>query len=73
MIERLSSRTPQQALAALLERYAPKRLLLIGASELPALGAFQAVHSDCQIAHAPAGALPALRPRPGGRLPRTPA
>ncbi|WP_172145232.1 DUF6231 family protein [Pseudomonas tumuqii] len=59
MTESISSRTPQQALAALLERYAPSRLLLIGASELPALAAFQAAHPDCQVAHAAAGALPA--------------
>jgi hypothetical protein len=59
MTERLSSRTPQQALAALLERYAPSRLLLVGASEIPALAAFQAAHADCQVAHAAAGAFPA--------------
>ena len=59
MTESTSSRTPQQALAALLERYAPSRLLLIGASELPALAAFQAAHPDCRVAHAAAGALPA--------------
>lgn len=55
----ISSRTPQQAIAALLERYAPSRLLLIGASELPAIAAFQAAHEDCQITHAVAGVLPA--------------
>ncbi len=59
MTERLSPRTPQQALAALLERYAPRRLLLIGASDMPALAAFQAAHSDCQIEQAAAGSLPA--------------
>lgn len=59
MTASITSRTPQQALAALLERYAPSRLLLIGASELPALAAFKAAHADCQIAHASAGALPA--------------
>jgi hypothetical protein len=37
MIAGISSRTPQQALAALLDRYAPARLLLIGASQFPAL------------------------------------
>ncbi len=36
----ISTRTPQQALAALLARYAPKRLLLVGASRLPAVEAF---------------------------------
>jgi hypothetical protein len=55
----ISSRTPQQALAALLEQYAPNRLLLVGASELPALAAFQAAHGDCRIEHAAAGSLPA--------------
>lgn len=58
MTESLSSRTPQQAIAALLARYTPTRLLLIGASELPAVVAYQAAHPDCQIAHAAAGALP---------------
>ncbi|MDH1264659.1 MULTISPECIES: DUF6231 family protein [unclassified Pseudomonas] len=59
MTDRLSSRTPQQAVAALLARYLPNRLLLVGASELPALSAFKAAHADCVIAHAPAGVLPA--------------
>ena len=39
----ISDRTPQQALAALLDRYAPQQLLLIGASDFPALAAFKAV------------------------------
>ncbi|NQD93566.1 hypothetical protein HP532_12995 [Pseudomonas sp. CrR25] len=59
MTEAISSRTPQQALAALLQRYSPQRLLLVGASQLPALAAFQEAHADCQIAHADAGILPA--------------
>lgn len=59
MTERMSSRTPQQAVAALLARYLPNRLLLVGASELPALTAFKAAHEGCVIAHAPAGVLPA--------------
>ncbi|MGH8352319.1 MAG: DUF6231 family protein [Pseudomonas sp.] len=54
-----SSRTPQQALAALLERYAPQRLLLVGESPLPALEAFQAAHPESQLAQATAGPLPA--------------
>src|SRR5690606_37835008 len=58
MTERISARTPQQAIAGLLSRYTPKRLLLVGASELPALTAFKAAHENCEIAHAPAGALP---------------
>ena len=55
----ISSRTPQQALAALLDRYAPARLLLIGASEFPALSAFKEAHPDTVLAHAAPGALPA--------------
>ncbi len=59
MTDNLSSRTPQQAIAALLARYLPTRLLLVGASELPAVAAYQAAHPDCLIAHAPTGTLPA--------------
>ena len=58
MSEPLATRTPQQALAALLERYRPSRLLLVGTSELPALAAFRSAHSDCQITHAEAAPLP---------------
>ena len=53
-----SSRTPQQALAALLAQHAPQSLLLVGASELPAIEAFLAAHPQCTYAQAPAGALP---------------
>lgn len=55
----LSSRTPQQALAALLDRYAPQTLLLVGADSFPALDAFAAAHPDTQIAKALPGPLPA--------------
>lgn len=58
MIAGISSRTPQQALAALLDRYAPARLLLIGASEFPALEAFKLAHPDSCVAHAAPGPLP---------------
>lgn len=54
-----SNRTPQQALAALLDRYAPKRLLLIGAQGFPALQAFRDAHPDTELAQAAPGALPA--------------
>lgn len=54
-----SNRTPQQALAALLDRYAPKRLLLIGAQEFPALQAFQDAHPETELARAAPGTLPA--------------
>ena len=54
----ISTRTPQQALAALLDRYAPQRLLVIGASSFPALAAFQAEHPQALVAHAAPGPLP---------------
>ncbi|NWA01563.1 DUF6231 family protein [Pseudomonas gingeri] len=59
MTESISSRTPQQALAALLDRYAPQNLLLVGAGSFPALEAFQAAHPQTQVALAKPGALPA--------------
>ncbi|EXF94693.1 hypothetical protein HK44_027565 [Pseudomonas fluorescens HK44] len=54
----ISSRTPQQALAALLDRYAPQRLLLIGASDFPALEAFKLAHPDACVAQVAPGPLP---------------
>ena len=57
MTARLSSATPQQAIAALLDQRAPARLLLIG-TRLPALDAFLAAHPDCHLAACEAGALP---------------
>ena len=59
MTDGFSTRTPQQALAALLERCAPERLLVIGASSFPALQAFQDAHPGTHIAHCTAGPLPA--------------
>src|SRR5262245_61641337 len=59
MTDSFSSRTPQQALAALLERYAPQSLLLVGDSPLPALEAFAAAHPESQVVQVPAGPLPA--------------
>ncbi|WP_047284199.1 MULTISPECIES: DUF6231 family protein [Pseudomonas] len=55
----ISNRTPQQALAALLDRYAPQQLLLIGASDFPALAAFKEAHPTTQVAQAAPGPLPA--------------
>ncbi|MCU1750480.1 DUF6231 family protein [Pseudomonas sp. 6D_7.1_Bac1] len=55
----ISSRTPQQALAALLDRYAPQRLLLIGASDFPALETFKLAHPDTSVAQVAPGPLPA--------------
>ena len=55
----ISDRTPQQALAALLDRYAPKHLLLVGATRIPAVDAFLQAHPDCQLDCCAAGPLPA--------------
>ncbi|NVZ17448.1 MULTISPECIES: DUF6231 family protein [Pseudomonas] len=54
----ISSRTPQQALAALLDLHAPKRLLLLGASQFPALDAFKEAHPDTVVSFAEPGPLP---------------
>ncbi|MDF2641417.1 MAG: hypothetical protein K0R45_689 [Pseudomonas sp.] len=54
----ISTRTPQQALAALLDRYAPARVLMIGEQEFPALQAFQDAHPETHIARATPGVLP---------------
>ena len=54
----ISTRTPQQALAALLDRYAPQRLLVIGASSFPALAAYQAAQPEALVARAAPGELP---------------
>lgn len=59
MTSGISTRTPQQALAALLELYAPQRLLVVGASNFPALEAFQEAHPEALIAHTSPGVLPA--------------
>ena len=53
-----SSRTPQQALAALLDHHQPQRLLLVGASQLPAIAAYRQAHPQALVAQAPAGPLP---------------
>jgi hypothetical protein len=53
-----SSRTPQQAIAALLARYTPESLLVVGSRELPAIDAFIQAHPGCHIAHVGAGSLP---------------
>jgi hypothetical protein len=58
MTDSFSTRTPQQALAALLDLQAPKRLLLIGAQAFPALQAFQDAHPDTEVALAAPGPLP---------------
>ncbi len=54
----ISSRTPQQALAALLDLHAPKRLLLLGASQFGALDAFKEAHPDTVVSFAEPGPLP---------------
>jgi hypothetical protein len=59
MTDSYSSRTPQQALAALLDRHAPQRVLLVGTDTFPALQAFQAAHPTASVAQAAPGPLPA--------------
>lgn len=54
-----SPRTPQQALAALLEHHRPERLLLLGASDLPALQAFRQSHPQSRLFNAATAPLPA--------------
>jgi hypothetical protein len=49
MNEGFSTRTPQQALAALLDHQAAERLLVVGAGQFPALDAYAAAHPDSRI------------------------
>ncbi|MDE1165896.1 MAG: DUF6231 family protein [Pseudomonas sp.] len=58
MTDSFSTRTPQQALAALLDRYAPARVLLVGDASFPALQAFQDAHPAATVAQTAPGALP---------------
>lgn len=52
-------RTPQQALAALLDQQQPQHLLSVGASQLPAIEAYLQAHPQVTVAQAPAGTLSA--------------
>ena len=58
MTEVYSQRTPQQAMAALLDRFTPQRLLLVG-TRFPALDAFAQAHPHVNIETAAPGPLPA--------------
>jgi len=58
MTDGFSQRTPQQALAALLERFTPQRLLLVG-TRFPALDAFAQAHPQVTIDTCAPGPLPA--------------
>lgn len=58
MTEIYSQRTPQQAMAALLDRFTPQRLLLVG-TRFPALDAFAQAHPHVNIETAAPGPLPA--------------
>ncbi|HDS1748240.1 MULTISPECIES: DUF6231 family protein [Pseudomonas] len=58
MTDGFSQRTPQQALAALLERFTPQRLLLVG-TRFPALEAFAQAHPQVTIETCQPGALAA--------------
>jgi len=57
MTDGFSQRTPQQALAALLERFTPQRLLLVG-TRFPALDAFAQAHPQVSIEVTAPGPLP---------------
>lgn len=57
MTEVYSQRTPQQAMAALLDRFTPQRLLLVG-TRFPALDAFAQAHPQVSIETAAPGPLP---------------
>lgn len=59
MTETFSTRSPQQAIAALLDRYAPQRLLVLGAAGLPAVSAFLLAHPAAQLTEAAAAPLSA--------------
>ncbi|MBK3867013.1 hypothetical protein GFL09_04800 [Pseudomonas stutzeri] len=58
MTDTPATHTPQQALAAMLELYAPLQLLHVGHSDQPALTAYAECHSKCQLDRAEAGPLP---------------
>lgn len=58
MTQGFSTRTPQQALAALLDQQAPAQLLVVGAGQFPALEAYASAHSHSRIASCPPGLLP---------------
>jgi hypothetical protein len=55
----LSQRTPQQALAALLEQQSPASLLFAGHSEMPAISAFCQSRADTRLYHAASAPLSA--------------
>jgi DNA-binding transcriptional LysR family regulator len=54
----LSTQTPQQALAALLDTQQPGRLLVVAAGRFPALDAFMEAHPDTHLGIAAPGTLP---------------
>ena len=54
----LSTHSPQQALAALLEKEKPARLLIVSAGEFPAVSAYCASHIDSDTCQVPAAPLP---------------
>lgn len=54
-----SNRTPQQALAALLDQARPQQLLLVSASRPPAIDAWHAAHGEAELTQAEPGLLDA--------------
>ncbi|KTT59735.1 hypothetical protein SB8_03540 [Pseudomonas oryzihabitans] len=52
MANLFSSRTPQQALASLLEHHKPSRLLCLAREALPAIQAYAEAHPECRLVEA---------------------
>ena len=52
MANLFSSRTPQQALASLLEHHKPSRLLCLAREALPAISAYAEAHPECRLVQA---------------------
>ena len=53
MANLFSSRTPQQALASLLDHHRPTRLLSVAREPLPAIRAYTEAHPQCQLSEGP--------------------
>jgi len=58
LIATFSPESPQQALAVLLQQYAPARLLHVGYSDLPAVDAFSRSHPGSEVTRAQTAPLP---------------
>ncbi len=58
MTENPVPHTPQQALAAMLDHYAPRHILHVGRSDQPALAAYAETHPEYQLDRAETAPLP---------------